>query len=73
MIDSSRARPIPPGSLALGVDYFMVLEADVTPIRPNWLTLLYAHLPPQAARFWVKVHRTLHFPPVDLPAQSLAL
>lgn len=35
-------------------NYFLILEADVTPLQPNWLPALAAHLPPRSARFWVK-------------------
>jgi hypothetical protein len=34
--------------------YFLILEADVTPLQPDWLSYLAAFVPPRAARFWVK-------------------
>jgi len=39
---------------AKAFDYFFIMEADVTPLRPYWLTMMSAFLPPQASRFWVK-------------------
>ena len=34
--------------------YFLILEADVTPLQPHWIPALAAHLPPRSSRFWVK-------------------
>ena len=37
-----------------GYAYFMLMESDLVPFRPNWLQVVRALVPPTAESFWLK-------------------
>ena len=49
-----------------GYAYFMLMESDLIPIRPNWLRVVRALIPPTAESFWLKGS---HYRGPELPFQ----